>query len=123
MVCISQVYEALNAMGETAWSINPVILKRIQTAYIDLKGGFCGLPLHDSVPTVPLPPKPTSVFRSEGAKNGQLVVGVSPETCFVHSLSTHGAPRVFHTVCAGLFPILEFSSDLRALRMASWLLG
>ena len=81
-MCVSQVYEALNAMGETAWSINPIILKHIQTAYNELKGGFCGLPLHDSVPTAPLPPKPTQVFRSEGSKNGQLVVGVSSLHCF-----------------------------------------
>ncbi len=67
-------------MGETAWGINPIILERIQTAYRDMKGGFCGLPLHDTVTPAPLPPMPCQVFRSE-VKNGQLSASVSLCTC------------------------------------------
>ncbi len=67
-------------MGETAWGINPIVLERIQTAYRDMKGGFCGLPLHDSVKSAPLPPMPSQVFRSE-VKNGQLTASVSLYTC------------------------------------------
>jgi len=67
-------------MGETAWGINPIVLERIQTAYRDMKGGFCGLPLHDSVKPAPLPPMPSQVFRSE-VKNGQLTASVSLYTC------------------------------------------
>lgn len=72
---LEQIYEALNAMGETAWGINPIILERIQTAYRGMKGGFCGLPFHDSVASAPLPPMPSQVFRSE-VKNGQLTANV-----------------------------------------------
>ena len=67
-------------MGETAWGINPIILERIQTAYRDMKGGFCGLPLHDTVTPAPLPPMPCQVFRSE-VKNGQLSASVSLCIC------------------------------------------
>ncbi len=67
-------------MGETAWGINPIILERIQTAYRDMKGGFCGLPLHDTVTPAPLPPMPSQVFRSE-VKNGQLTASVSLCPC------------------------------------------
>ena len=63
-------------MGETAWGINPIVLERIQTAYRNMKGGFCGLPLHDSVNSAPLPPMPCQVFRSD-VKNGQLTASVS----------------------------------------------
>ena len=67
-------------MGETAWGINPIILERIQTAYRGMKGGFCGLPFHDSVASAPLPPMPSQVFRSE-VKNGQLTANVSLCPC------------------------------------------
>lgn len=70
------MYEALNAMGETAWGINPSILEQVQVAYKELKGGFCGLPLHDSVDSAPLPTPPSKVFRTE-VSNGQLTAQVS----------------------------------------------
>ena len=63
-------------MGETAWGINPRILEQVQHAYKDLKGGFCGLPLHESVEDAPLPPPPSRVFRID-AYRGQLSARVS----------------------------------------------
>ena len=72
-------------MGETAWGINPLILERVQTAYRDLKGGFCGLPLHDSMAAAVLPPMPSQVFRTE-VRKGQLTVGVSPPSLFCPAL-------------------------------------
>ena len=76
LLCCLQVYKALNSMGETAWGINPRILEQVQHAYKDLKGGFCGLPLHESVEDAPLPPPPSRVFRID-AYRGQLSARVS----------------------------------------------
>lgn len=72
----AQVYDALNAMGQTGWSINTTILDRLQHAYTELKGGFCGLPLHGSLDIVPVPPPLPKLFRTEVVK-GQLTASVS----------------------------------------------
>ena len=58
-------------MGETAWGINPQVLEQVQIAYKEMKGGFCGLPLHESVDSAPLPTPPSQVFRTQVYK-GQL---------------------------------------------------
>ena len=63
-------------MGETAWGINPRVLEQVQHAYKGLKGGFCGLPLHESVEDAPLPTQPSRVFRTEVSR-GQLTARVS----------------------------------------------
>ena len=62
-------------MGETAWGINSQVLEQVQIAYKDMKGGFCGLPLNDSVDSCPLPAAPSQVFRTEVHK-GQLFAKV-----------------------------------------------
>ncbi|KAL3133849.1 hypothetical protein ABBQ32_008318 [Trebouxia sp. C0010 RCD-2024] len=72
---LSQVYEALNSMGETAWGINGRILEQVQHAYQKLKGGFCGLPLHESVEDAPFPTPPSKVFRTDVYK-GRLTARV-----------------------------------------------
>ena len=71
-----QVYDALNAMGKTAWSINPILLQQVEHAYRVLKGGFCGLPLHETLDVAPIPPPLAKCFRTE-AHNGQLTAYVS----------------------------------------------
>ena len=76
LLCCPQVYEALNSMGETAWGINPRLLEQVQHAYKDLKGGFCGLPLHESVEDAPLPTQPSQLFRTD-VYRGQLSARVS----------------------------------------------
>ena len=75
LVC-AQVYDALNAMGQTGWSINSTILDRLEYAYKELKGGFCGLPLHGSLDVFPVPPPLPKLFRTEAVK-GQLTASVS----------------------------------------------
>ena len=71
-----QVYDALNAMGSTAWSINSVLLGRVEHAYRVLKGGFCGLPLHETLDVAPVPPPLPKSFRTD-TQNGQLTAHVS----------------------------------------------
>lgn len=63
-------------MGETAWGINARILEQVQYAYTELKGGFCGLPLHESVQDAPMPTPPSRVFRTDVYK-GRLTARVS----------------------------------------------
>lgn len=79
-----QVYDALNAMGKTAWSINRTILERVEHAYRELKGGFVGLPLHGSLDIHTVPPPLPNVFRTS-VRKGQLTASVSFLTCYVPS--------------------------------------
>lgn len=87
-MCCEQVYEALNSMGETAWGINPKVLEQVQHAYQDLKGGFCGLPLHESVEDAPLPTQPPQRFRTDVYK-GQLTARVSCPTIVCADVHDH----------------------------------
>ena len=85
-------------MGETAWGINPRILEQVQHAYQNLKGGFCGLPLHESVEDAPLPTQPSRVFRSE-VYRGQLSARVSCLT--IVYVVVDNPPRSSGVRCAG----------------------
>lgn len=80
MVWTLQVYDALNAMGSTAWSINATILENVEYAYKELQGGFVGLPLHGSMDVHPVPPPLSKLFRTE-AEKGQLKAYVSLHAC------------------------------------------
>ena len=79
-------------MGETAWGINPRILEQVQHAYQKLKGGFCGLPLHESVEDAPLPTPPSRVFRTD-VYRGQLSARVSCLT--IVTVVVYDPPQVF----------------------------
>ena len=72
-----QVYEALNALGETAWSINEDVLEAVEHAYQVEGGGMAGLPLHTSKgePAV-VPERPPLRYRTE-AKHGRMIAAVS----------------------------------------------
>lgn len=79
-----QVYEALNALGETAWSINDDVLEAVEYAYQVEGGGMAGLPLHSSKGEPALvPERPPLRYRTE-AKHGRMIAAVSwskPAAC------------------------------------------
>ncbi|KAL4451184.1 hypothetical protein ABPG77_009256 [Micractinium sp. CCAP 211/92] len=64
---LSKVYDALNALGSTAWSINPDVFRVVETVWA-WGGGICDIPPKLNIP---LPPELKHGFRQHAAP-GQL---------------------------------------------------
>lgn len=70
---LSQVYDALNALGETAWSINKEVYHVIEAIWA-WGGGICDIPSREDV----LVPRPlASGFRAHRTEGGNLALFVS----------------------------------------------
>lgn len=73
---LQQVYDALNALGDTAWRINGWVLDVVEALWDGgKKGGIADLPVpHDDTVVEPIRPH----FRMAPTGRGQLSIGVRP---------------------------------------------
>lgn len=73
---LSQVYDALNALGETSWSINRDVYKVVEAVWA-WGGGICDIPQRDNVDT---PEQLQPGFRMQRTEGGNLALFANPKS-------------------------------------------
>ena len=108
---LSQVYAALNAIGDLAWAINRPMLEVVEQAW---KSGepICELPSQQHAPMLP----PPSSRRFMTARAGrQLLAQVRPSSQLLIVQSEHGVARICLSRTAAYISVVCVTNLSRAL--------
>lgn len=101
---LSQVYDALNALGATGWRINKDVYKVVEAIWA-WGGGVCDIPKRSDVEV----PQPLKLgFRMQRTEGGNLALFVSCQRCFrvcIMAYTDFSTPRTCSREVAVFFPL------------------